>query len=114
MDFEGLVSSLNEQGFLLKKGAKLYQLQTDWTLQLLQHSAKCLHQRTQEDHTIRVSLVNSQLFWHHIVTQEHQFTLMDYPRCPWSTVALQSIFYYYYYILGVVYQTSSNLYTHSL
>ncbi|AWP14594.1 putative DNA helicase MCM8 [Scophthalmus maximus] len=28
MDFEGLVSSLNEQGFLLKKGAKLYQLQT--------------------------------------------------------------------------------------
>ncbi|GLD69643.1 DNA helicase MCM8, partial [Lates japonicus] len=27
-DFEGLVSSLNEQGFLLKKGAKLYQLQT--------------------------------------------------------------------------------------
>lgn len=32
MDFEGLVSSLNEQGFLLKKGAKLYQLQTDWTL----------------------------------------------------------------------------------
>ncbi|XP_024916757.1 DNA helicase MCM8 [Cynoglossus semilaevis] len=29
MDFEGLVSSLNEQGFLLKKGAKLYQLQTD-------------------------------------------------------------------------------------
>lgn len=30
MDFEGLVSSLNEQGFLLKKGAKLYQLQTVW------------------------------------------------------------------------------------
>ncbi|XP_077438575.1 DNA helicase MCM8 [Vanacampus margaritifer] len=28
MDFEVLVSSLNEQGFLLKKGAKLYQLQT--------------------------------------------------------------------------------------
>uniref|UniRef100_A0A8C9Z5J1 DNA helicase MCM8 n=1 Tax=Sander lucioperca TaxID=283035 RepID=A0A8C9Z5J1_SANLU len=28
VDFEGLVSSLNEQGFLLKKGAKLYQLQT--------------------------------------------------------------------------------------
>uniref|UniRef100_A0A671V2L0 DNA helicase MCM8 n=1 Tax=Sparus aurata TaxID=8175 RepID=A0A671V2L0_SPAAU len=28
MDFEGLVSSLNEQGFLLKKGPKLYQLQT--------------------------------------------------------------------------------------
>ncbi|XP_056250724.1 DNA helicase MCM8 [Seriola aureovittata] len=28
MDFEGLVSSLNEQGFLLKKGSKLYQLQT--------------------------------------------------------------------------------------
>nr|XP_043902257.1 DNA helicase MCM8 [Solea senegalensis] len=28
MDFEALVSSLNEQGFLLKKGAKLYQLQT--------------------------------------------------------------------------------------
>ncbi|CAJ1066761.1 DNA helicase MCM8%2C partial [Xyrichtys novacula] len=28
MDFEGLVSSLNEQGYLLKKGAKLYQLQT--------------------------------------------------------------------------------------
>ncbi|KAM9847557.1 DNA helicase MCM8 [Aulostomus maculatus] len=28
MDFEGLVSSLNEQGFLLKKGARLYQLQT--------------------------------------------------------------------------------------
>uniref|UniRef100_A0A3Q3KPN2 DNA helicase MCM8 n=1 Tax=Monopterus albus TaxID=43700 RepID=A0A3Q3KPN2_MONAL len=28
MDFEGLVNSLNEQGFLLKKGAKLYQLQT--------------------------------------------------------------------------------------
>ncbi|XP_057704442.1 DNA helicase MCM8 [Corythoichthys intestinalis] len=28
LDFEGLVSSLNEQGFLLKKGAKLYQLQT--------------------------------------------------------------------------------------
>ncbi|XP_039994442.1 DNA helicase MCM8 [Xiphias gladius] len=28
MDFEGLVSSLNEQGFLLKKGAGLYQLQT--------------------------------------------------------------------------------------
>ncbi|XP_069568999.1 DNA helicase MCM8 [Brachyistius frenatus] len=28
MDFEGLLSSLNEQGFLLKKGAKLYQLQT--------------------------------------------------------------------------------------
>ncbi|XP_054655185.1 DNA helicase MCM8 isoform X1 [Dunckerocampus dactyliophorus] len=28
MDFDGLVSSLNEQGFLLKKGAKLYQLQT--------------------------------------------------------------------------------------
>ncbi|KAM4597632.1 DNA helicase MCM8-like, partial [Polymixia lowei] len=28
LDFQGLVSSLNEQGFLLKKGAKLYQLQT--------------------------------------------------------------------------------------
>uniref|UniRef100_A0A3B4FGE6 DNA helicase MCM8 n=1 Tax=Pundamilia nyererei TaxID=303518 RepID=A0A3B4FGE6_9CICH len=28
MDFEGLLSSLNEQGFLLKKGPKLYQLQT--------------------------------------------------------------------------------------
>lgn len=28
MDFDGLVSSLNEQGFLLKKGPKLYQLQT--------------------------------------------------------------------------------------
>uniref|UniRef100_A0A8C5AY25 DNA helicase MCM8 n=1 Tax=Gadus morhua TaxID=8049 RepID=A0A8C5AY25_GADMO len=28
VDFEGLISSLNEQGFLLKKGAKLYQLQT--------------------------------------------------------------------------------------
>eukprot|EP00064_Thunnus_orientalis_P007918 superscaffoldBa00000910_g7940 len=28
MDFQGLVSSLNEQGFLLKKGPKLYQLQT--------------------------------------------------------------------------------------
>uniref|UniRef100_A0A8C6UNV8 DNA helicase MCM8 n=1 Tax=Neogobius melanostomus TaxID=47308 RepID=A0A8C6UNV8_9GOBI len=28
MDFEGLLSSLNEQGFLLKKGAKVYQLQT--------------------------------------------------------------------------------------
>ncbi|XP_053292433.1 DNA helicase MCM8 [Pleuronectes platessa] len=28
LDFEGLVSSLNEQGFLLKKGPKLYQLQT--------------------------------------------------------------------------------------
>ncbi|XP_056148011.1 DNA helicase MCM8 [Lampris incognitus] len=28
LDFEGLVSSLNEQGFLLKKGARLYQLQT--------------------------------------------------------------------------------------
>uniref|UniRef100_A0A3Q1EVT5 DNA helicase MCM8 n=1 Tax=Acanthochromis polyacanthus TaxID=80966 RepID=A0A3Q1EVT5_9TELE len=28
MDFEGLLSSLNEQGFLLKKGSKLYQLQT--------------------------------------------------------------------------------------
>ncbi|XP_027136146.1 DNA helicase MCM8 [Larimichthys crocea] len=28
MDFEGLVSSLNEQGFLLKKGPKLYKLQT--------------------------------------------------------------------------------------
>lgn len=28
VDFEGLVSSLNEQGFLLKRGAKLYQLQT--------------------------------------------------------------------------------------
>ncbi|XP_068597302.1 DNA helicase MCM8 [Brachionichthys hirsutus] len=28
VDFEGLVSSLNEQGFLLKKGPKLYQLQT--------------------------------------------------------------------------------------
>uniref|UniRef100_A0A673CTA8 DNA helicase MCM8 n=1 Tax=Sphaeramia orbicularis TaxID=375764 RepID=A0A673CTA8_9TELE len=28
MDFEGLVCSLNEQGFLLKKGPKLYQLQT--------------------------------------------------------------------------------------
>lgn len=28
MDFEGLVSSLNEQGFLLKKGPKVYQLQT--------------------------------------------------------------------------------------
>lgn len=28
MDFEGMVSSLNEQGFLLKKGPKLYQLQT--------------------------------------------------------------------------------------
>ncbi|XP_036980330.1 DNA helicase MCM8 [Acanthopagrus latus] len=28
MDFEGLVSSLNEQGFLLKKGPRLYQLQT--------------------------------------------------------------------------------------
>lgn len=32
MDFEGLVSSLNEQGFLLKKGPKLYQLQTIWSL----------------------------------------------------------------------------------
>ncbi|XP_015800528.3 DNA helicase MCM8 [Nothobranchius furzeri] len=28
MDFQGLLSSLNEQGFLLKKGPKLYQLQT--------------------------------------------------------------------------------------
>ncbi|XP_033835247.1 DNA helicase MCM8 [Periophthalmus magnuspinnatus] len=28
VDFEGLLSSLNEQGFLLKKGAKLYRLQT--------------------------------------------------------------------------------------
>lgn len=28
MDFEGLVNSLNEQGFLLKKGPRLYQLQT--------------------------------------------------------------------------------------
>ncbi|KAJ3610313.1 hypothetical protein NHX12_022406 [Muraenolepis orangiensis] len=28
LDFEGLISSLNEQGFLLKRGAKLYQLQT--------------------------------------------------------------------------------------
>ncbi|XP_072293462.1 DNA helicase MCM8 [Eucyclogobius newberryi] len=28
MDFERLLSSLNEQGFLLKKGAKVYQLQT--------------------------------------------------------------------------------------
>ncbi|KAM3606786.1 uncharacterized protein V6R79_023226 [Siganus canaliculatus] len=28
MDFEGLVNSLNEQGFLLKKGPNLYQLQT--------------------------------------------------------------------------------------
>ncbi|XP_028279938.1 DNA helicase MCM8 [Parambassis ranga] len=28
MDFDGLLSSLNEQGFLLKKGPKLYQLQT--------------------------------------------------------------------------------------
>ncbi|XP_037543327.1 DNA helicase MCM8 [Nematolebias whitei] len=28
VDFQGLLSSLNEQGFLLKKGPKLYQLQT--------------------------------------------------------------------------------------
>ncbi|XP_029962352.1 LOW QUALITY PROTEIN: DNA helicase MCM8 [Salarias fasciatus] len=28
LDFDGLLSSLNEQGFLLKRGAKLYQLQT--------------------------------------------------------------------------------------
>ncbi|XP_047207829.1 DNA helicase MCM8 [Girardinichthys multiradiatus] len=28
MDFQGLLNSLNEQGFLLKKGPKLYQLQT--------------------------------------------------------------------------------------
>ncbi|KAG7273010.1 hypothetical protein CRUP_011894 [Coryphaenoides rupestris] len=28
LDFEGLISSLNEQGFLLKRGAKVYQLQT--------------------------------------------------------------------------------------
>ncbi|XP_015251998.1 PREDICTED: DNA helicase MCM8-like [Cyprinodon variegatus] len=28
LDFQGLLSSLNEQGFLLKKGPKLYQLQT--------------------------------------------------------------------------------------
>lgn len=34
MDFEGLVSSLNQQGFLLKKGPKLYQLQTVWCRQL--------------------------------------------------------------------------------
>lgn len=32
MDFQGLLSSLNEQGFLLKKGPKLYQLQTMWLL----------------------------------------------------------------------------------
>lgn len=32
VDFEGLVCSLNEQGFLLKKGFKLYQLQTVWSL----------------------------------------------------------------------------------
>uniref|UniRef100_A0A668AST1 DNA helicase MCM8 n=1 Tax=Myripristis murdjan TaxID=586833 RepID=A0A668AST1_9TELE len=28
LDFEGLISSLNEQGFLLKRGPKMYQLQT--------------------------------------------------------------------------------------
>ena len=28
VDFEGFISSLNNQGFLLKKGSKVYQLQT--------------------------------------------------------------------------------------
>lgn len=28
LDFEGFISSLNNQGFLLKKGPKVYQLQT--------------------------------------------------------------------------------------
>lgn len=28
VDFEGFISTLNEQGYLLKKGNKMYQLQT--------------------------------------------------------------------------------------
>lgn len=29
-DFESFIESLNDQGYLLKKGSRLYQLQTMW------------------------------------------------------------------------------------
>lgn len=42
-DFESFIGSLNDQGYLLKKGSRVYQLQTLWAEPLRRAFCRCNH-----------------------------------------------------------------------